>query len=38
LAEATNDLISDISSDNWERFLAAREQALRADPVGEDET
>jgi DNA primase len=38
LVEATNDLISDISSDNWERFLAAREQALRADPVGEDET
>jgi DNA primase len=39
LAAATNDLISDISADNWERFqAAAREEVLRADLVGEDET
>jgi DNA primase len=38
LAEAANDLISEISSDNWERFLAAREQALEAGPDREDQT
>ncbi len=29
LAEATDDLISDICPESWERFLAARERALR---------
>jgi DNA primase len=38
LAEATNDLISDVSSESWERFLAAREWALHETPVGEDQT
>jgi hypothetical protein len=38
LAEATNDLISDISSESWERFLAARERALHEGPAGEDQT
>jgi hypothetical protein len=38
LAEATNDLISDVSPENWERFLAARERTLHDDRVGEDET
>src|SRR5262249_46903593 len=37
LAEATNDLIREISADNGERFLLAREQALQAHPVREDE-
>jgi DNA primase len=37
LAEATNDLISDISSDNWERFLAVRQRALQEAPVDEDQ-
>ena len=37
LAEATNDLISDISSDNWERFLAARQRALQEAPIDEDQ-
>jgi hypothetical protein len=37
LAEATNDLVSEISPDNWERFLAARERALDAGPAGEDQ-
>jgi len=36
LAEATNDLISDVSSESWERFLAAREMLLRDDPGSED--
>ena len=38
VAEAANDLISEISTDNWERFLAARGRVLEADPVGEDQT
>ena len=38
LAEATNDLISDVSSESWERFLAARERALHEGPVREDQT
>jgi DNA primase len=38
LAEATNDLISDVSPESWERFLAARERTLHGDRVGEDET
>jgi DNA primase len=38
VAEAANDLISEISSDTWERFLAARGRALETDPVGEDQT
>lgn len=38
LAEAVDDLVSDISSDNWERFLAARQRALQEDPIGEDQT
>jgi hypothetical protein len=38
LAEATNDLISGVSSESWERFLAARERTLREDdPAGEDQ-
>ena len=37
LAEAINDLISDLSSESWERFLAARERALHEGPVGEDQ-
>jgi DNA primase len=35
LAEATNDLISDVSSESWERFLAARETLLRDSRGGE---
>jgi DNA primase len=35
LAEATNDLIGEVSADNWERFLAARERALHENVVGE---
>ena len=38
LAAATNDLISEISPVNWERFLAARERALELGPAGEDQT
>jgi DNA primase len=38
LAEATNDLISDVSSGSWERFLVARERALHEGPAGEDQT
>ncbi len=38
LAEAANDLIGDVSADNWERFLAARERALHEDVVGEGQT
>jgi DNA primase len=38
LAEATNDLISDVSPESWERFLAARERTLHEDTVGEDQT
>jgi DNA primase len=38
LAGATNDLISDVSSERWEQFLAARERALQAESVGEDQT
>ena len=37
LAEATNDLVSEISPDNWERFLAARERAIEAGPTGDDQ-
>jgi DNA primase len=36
LAEATNDLIGELSPENWERFLAARDRALQEHPVGED--
>ncbi|MBO0735270.1 MAG: DNA primase [Alphaproteobacteria bacterium] len=38
LAEAMNDLITDVSPENWERFLAARERALRDRAVEEDQT
>jgi DNA primase len=38
LTEATNDLISNLSSENWERFLAARAKTLHQDSVGEDQT
>jgi hypothetical protein len=38
LAEATNDLISNVSSESWERFLVARERALHEGPVREDQT
>jgi len=37
LAEATNDLVSDLSSESWERFQAAMEKALREAPVSEDQ-
>jgi DNA primase len=35
LAEAANELISDVSSESWERFLAARERALHEGSLGE---
>ena len=38
LTEATNRLIGDLSSENWERFLAAREKALHQGSVDEDQT
>jgi len=38
LAEAANDLISGISPESWERFLAARERTLREDPGGDGQT
>jgi DNA primase len=38
LAEATDDLISDVSPESWERFLAARERVLHEGSQGEDET
>jgi DNA primase len=38
LAEATDDLISEICPESWERFLAARERALHEGSRGEDET
>jgi DNA primase len=37
LAEATDDLISDICPQSWERFLAARERALHEGSRGDDE-
>ena len=37
LAEATDDLISDICPESWERFLAARESALHEGSRGDDE-
>jgi DNA primase len=37
LAEATNELISDVSSESWERFLAARARALQAESVDEEQ-
>jgi hypothetical protein len=37
LAEATDDLISDICPESWERFLAARERVLDEGSRGEDE-
>ncbi|MBV8506868.1 MAG: DNA primase [Alphaproteobacteria bacterium] len=38
LAEATDELISDICPESWERFLAARERALLKGSRGDDET
>jgi DNA primase len=38
LAEATNNLVSDVSSESWERFLAARERALQERTIGEEQT
>jgi DNA primase len=38
LAEATDDLISDVCPESWERFLAARERILEEGAQGEDET
>jgi DNA primase len=38
LAEATDDLISEICPESWERFLAAREGALHEESRGDDET
>jgi DNA primase len=38
LAEATDDLISDICPESWERFLVARERALHEGSRDEDET
>ena len=37
LAEATDDLISDICPESWERFLVARERALHEGSRGDDE-
>ena len=37
LAEATDDLISDVSSESWERFLAARERVSHEGSQDEDE-
>ena len=37
LAEATDDLISDICPESWERFLIARERALHEGSRGDDE-
>jgi DNA primase len=38
LAEATDDLISDICPESWERFLVVRERVLHEGSRGEDET
>ena len=38
LAEATDELISDICPESWERFLAARERALHEESRDDDET
>ena len=38
LAEATDDLISEVCPESWERFLAARERVLEEGAQGEDET
>jgi DNA primase len=38
LAEATDDLISDVTPENWERFLAAREKAMQERLAEDDET
>jgi DNA primase len=38
LAEATDDLISDVCPESWERFLTARERVLQEGAQGEDET
>jgi hypothetical protein len=38
LTEATIHLISDLSPENWERFLAARERALQQGSISEDQT
>jgi hypothetical protein len=37
LAEATHDLISDLSAESWERFQVAKEKALREGQVSEDQ-
>jgi hypothetical protein len=37
LAEATDELISDLCPESWERFLVARERALHERSRGEDE-
>ena len=37
LADATNDLISDLSPERWERFLAARQRVLQEGLLGEDQ-
>jgi DNA primase len=37
LDEATSDLISDVSPENWDRFTAVRERILREGPFGEDQ-
>ena len=34
VAEAGNDLETDVSAELWERFQAARERALQQDPIG----
>ena len=38
LAEATDELISGVCPESWERFLAARERVLQEGAQGEDET
>jgi DNA primase len=37
LDEATNDLISDVSPENWNRFTAVRERIVREGTFGEDQ-
>jgi DNA primase len=37
LDEATSDLISDVSPENWDRFTAVRERILREGSFGEDQ-
>jgi hypothetical protein len=37
MAEASNDLESEVSAEMWERFQAAREQALQQGLIGSED-